>query len=58
LAAGFCRAPGVDAVQRRPGDVDMPGLDQLGKWRKNSVSSSTWMCEPSTSASDRMQILP
>ncbi|EWS64571.1 hypothetical protein Y695_02183 [Hydrogenophaga sp. T4] len=30
----------------------------LGKWRKNSVSSSTWMCEPSTSASLRMQTLP
>ena len=48
----------IDPEQRRLGDVDVAGLDQLGKWRKNSVSSSTWMCEPSTSASLRMQILP
>ena len=28
-----------------------PRSISFGKWRKNSVSSSTWMCEPSTSAS-------
>jgi len=36
----------------------MPGFDELGKVTENSVSSSTWMCEPSTSASLRMQTLP
>ena len=35
--------------------VDVAGSHQPGKWRKNSVSSSTWMCAPSTSASARMQ---
>jgi hypothetical protein len=48
----------VHAEQRRARHIDVAGSISLGKWRKNSVSSSTWMCEPSTSASLRMQTLP
>jgi hypothetical protein len=36
----------------------MAGFDELGEMAEEQVSSSTWMCEPSTSASLRMQTLP
>ena len=51
-------AAALGAEQRRLRDVDVPALDSSRMWRKKNVSSSVRMCEPSTSASVMMMILP
>ena len=48
----------LDAVERRLRDEDVPRLISSCMWRKKNVSSSVRMCEPSTSASVMMMILP